>query len=528
MQAKYITYQQTNAFSSVVLDYIDGKDKLESFYKYSPTLQGFEKAIEERKFSGDRNLLVNILQQQYGQLNPPALVIQNINSLADDRTFTITTGHQLNIFTGPLYFIYKIVSAIKLAADLKTQFPDYNFVPVYWMATEDHDFEEINHVKVEDKMITWQTKAAGATGRINTSTLTEALSAYKGYLGIGENGAAFSALVEKAYSGNKTLANATRELANSLFGQHGLVCVDADEHALKAQFADIIYRDITEQNSFRLISESNKALEHSGYKTQVNPREINFFYMDDQLRERIIEENGQYKVLNKDIAFTKEGLKAEIDSYPERFSPNVVMRPVYQEVILPNLAYIGGGAETTYWLQLKANFDCYQVFYPVLILRNSALVIDERSARKMQILDISSINLFKTDEQLKNQWIRAHVGDSLSLDDEQRAIRAVFDQIKLNAYKIDKGLSISAEAAKVKTLKLVTNLEKKLLRAEKRKHTTSLAQIDNLKNKLFPSGVLQERVLNIAPMYVLYGEDFINSLVTAFKPLDHKFTVLYA
>jgi bacillithiol biosynthesis cysteine-adding enzyme BshC len=528
MQAKYISYHQTNAFSSVVLDYIDGKDNLESFYKYSPTLQGFEKAVQERKFSGDRNLLVSTLQRQYGQLDPSALVLKNINLLADDHTFTITTGHQLNIFTGPLYFIYKIVTAIKLAGDLKKQFPQYNFVPVYWMATEDHDFEEINHVKVEDRMLTWNAAAAGATGRLNTSDITEALVAYKGYLGISDNGKELSAIVDHAYTSNKSLSNATRELVNALFGKKGLICVDADDAALKAQFSPIVYRDLVEQNSFEQITNSNTALEEKGYKPQVNPREINFFYMTDKLRERIVEEDNLYKVLNTEISFTKESLQEELNNHPERFSPNVVMRPVYQEVILPNLAYIGGGAEVTYWLQLKANFDFYNVPYPVLILRNSALVIDDRSARKMQILDITPISLFNTDEQLKNQWIRSHVGDSLCLDDEERAIRAVFDQIKLNSYKIDKTLALSAEAAKTKALKLVTNLEKKLLRAEKRKHTTSLQQIDNLKNKLFPSGVLQERVLNIAPMYVLYGEDFIEGLFKAFKPLDHKFTVIYA
>ena len=528
MQAKYISYQQTNAFSPVVLDYIGEKDNLESFYKYSPTFQGFETAIRERKFSGNRNLLVQILQKQYAGLDHTALVDTHINLLADERTFTITTGHQLNIFTGPLYFIYKIVTAIKLAAELKEKFPDYNFVPVYWMATEDHDFEEINHVKVEDKMITWHAKAAGATGRINPADITEALAAYKGYLGISENGSALSALVEKAYTGHDTLANATRELVNALFGSKGLICIDADEAALKAEFAPVIYRDLTEQNSFKQITETSKNLEDKGYKAQVHPREINFFYMTDRLRERIVNEKGLYQVMNTDITFTQEQLKEEVEKYPERFSPNVVMRPVYQEVILPNLAYIGGGAEVTYWLQLKANFDFYQVPYPVLILRNSALVIDERSARKMHILEISPVSLFHTDEQLKNQWIKTHVGDSLCLDDEQRAIRAVFDQIKLNSYKIDKTLSLSAEAAKTKALKLITSLEKKLLRAEKRKHTTSLQQIENLKNKLFPSGVLQERVLNIAPLYVLYGADFIDDLFTAFKPLDHQFTVLYA
>lgn len=528
MQAKYISYQQTNAFSPVVLDYIDGKDTLESFYKYSPTIQGFEKAITERKVSADRELLLSSLNRQYAHLQPSALVQSNINLLADDRTFTITTGHQLNIFTGPLYFIYKIITAINLARDLKQQFPAFNFVPVYWMATEDHDFEEINHVKVEDRKLSWETDEAGATGRINTASIAETLAAYRGYLGISENGSALSKKVEQAYTRNHKLSDATRELVDALFGDQGLICIDADDAELKAQFAPLMYRDITGQHSFELINQTNTALEEKGYKPQVNPREINFFYMDDQLRERIVEEDGLYKVMNTSISFTRETLKEEIDNHPERFSPNVVMRPVYQEIILPNLAYIGGGAEVTYWLQLKANFDFYGIPYPVLILRNSALVIDERSARKMQILGINQVSLFSADEQLKNQWVKDHVGDSLCLDDEQRAIRAVFDQIKLNSYKVDKTLSLSAEAAKMKALKLVTNLEKKLLRAEKRKHTTSLTQIENLKHKLFPSGVLQERVLNIAPMYVLYGSDFIQSLYLHFKPLDHKFTVLYA
>ena len=528
MQAKHIPYQETNAFSAVVLDYISGKDQLKSFYKYTPDFNGFHEAIKNRSFKADRAILVETLQRQYSSGSTPDLVATNIQLLADDRTFTITTGHQLNIFTGPLYFIYKIITAINLAKDLKQQFPDYNFVPVYWMATEDHDFEEINHVKIEDRMLTWNKQAAGATGRLDTKDIIETLNAYKGYLGIGKNGLMLSRLVEAAYTNNTKLSDATRELVDALFGEYGLVCVDADDHQLKKQFSEIIYQDITEQNSFKFISESNTKLEELGHKPQVNPREINFFYMTDQLRERIVEENGLYKVMNTDISFEKDELQQEINNYPERFSPNVVMRPVYQEVILPNLAYIGGGAEVTYWLQLKTNFDHYKVDFPVLLLRNSALVIDSRSEAKMESLGISYKNLFSTKETLKNDWIKSHVHLQLCLNDEERAIRAVFDQIKLNAYKIDKTLSQSADAAKNKALKLISGLEKKMLRAEKRKHTTSLAQIENLKDRLFPTGVLQERVLNIAPMYVMYGEDFIESLIAAFKPLDHQFTVLFA
>lgn len=528
MQAKYISYQETNAFSAVVLDYISGKEQLKSFYKYTPDFNGFREAIKNRNFNADRTILVNTLKQQYAAVKTTPLVAEHIKRLGDSRTFTITTGHQLNIFTGPLYFIYKIVTAINLARELKQEFPDYNFVPVYWMATEDHDFEEINHVKIEDKTLTWNKQAAGATGRLDTKDIIETLGAYKGYLGIGTKGLMLSRLVEAAYTDNARLSDATRELVDALFGEYGLVCVDADDPQLKKQFSEIIYKDITEQNSFKFISESNAKLEGLGHKPQVNPREINFFYMTDQLRERIVEEDGRYKVMHTDISFGKEELETEIRNFPERFSPNVVMRPVYQEVILPNLAYIGGGAEVTYWLQLKSNFDHYHVDYPVLLLRNSALVIDSRSEVRMQILGISHKNLFAKTETIKNEWIRAHVNLQLSLNDEERAISAVFDQIKLNAYKIDKTLSQSADAAKTKALKLISNLEKKMMSAEKRKHKTSLAQIDSLKEKLFPTGVLQERVLNIAPMYVLYGDEFIDSLIACFKPLDHQFTVLFA
>ncbi|WP_448636418.1 bacillithiol biosynthesis cysteine-adding enzyme BshC [Pedobacter panaciterrae] len=358
--------------------------------------------------------------------------------------------------------------------------------------------------------------------------MAEALAAYKGYLGISENGIKFSKIVDHAYTKNKKLSDATRELVDALFGKYGLVCVDADDHNLKSEFAKIIYKDITEENSFKHISKTNAKLETLGYKAQVNPREINFFYMIDGLRERIIEEKGRYKVMNSSIDFTKEELQEEINSFPERFSPNVIMRPVYQEVILPNIAYIGGGAEVTYWLQLKANFDHYKIDFPVLILRNSAMLIDKRSETRMEVLGISHRNLFNEPEALKNEWVKSHVNLQFSLDNEERSIRAVFDQIKLNAYKIDKSLSQSADAAKTKALKLISTLEKKMLRAEKRKHVTSFSQIDNLKEKLFPSGVLQERVLNIAPMIVLYGDDFIDSLITHFKPLDHQFTVLFA
>ncbi|WP_316800050.1 bacillithiol biosynthesis cysteine-adding enzyme BshC [Pedobacter frigidisoli] len=526
MQAKYISYQETGSFSKLVLDYINNEEALKAFYSYRPDMDGLAEAIEKRNFLGDRNILVSVLRNQYQHLQPNKSVTRNIELLLDDNTFTVTTGHQLNLFTGPLYFIYKIVTAINLAIELKIAHPDKNFVPVYWMATEDHDFEEINHVSVDEKNISWIQNTNGATGRLSTKTVAAAVTAYKGYLGISKNGKHIAKLVEKAYLENDNLADATRYLVNKLFEKYGLVIVNADDPSLKKLFAPIIEADIIEHNSAKDIEQSSGELEKLGYKTQVNGRDINFFYLKENLRERLIFENGKYTVNHTDISFTETELKAEIQLHPERFSPNVVMRPMYEEVILPNIAYIGGGAEVSYWMQLKANFDHYQVDFPVLLLRNSALLIDKRSAQNLYSLGFCLEDIFLPVEELKNLWIRKNSTAQLLLADETRAINSIFDQIKLNAYKIDKTLSVSTDTAKQKTNHLLANLEKKLFRAEKRKHETALIQIENVKKRLFPNGTMQERTMNIAPMYVNYGEDFLSTCIEKFEPLGGDFTLL--
>jgi uncharacterized protein YllA (UPF0747 family) len=202
------------------------------------------------------------------------------------------------------------------------------------------------------------------------------------------------------------------------------------------------------------------------------------------------------------------------------------MRPLYQEVILPNIAYIGGGAEVSYWMQLKANFDFYKVNFPVLLLRNSALVLDQRSFDNLNKLGFNFEDIFLSTQALQEKWIRKNSDANMSLSDEKANVRAVFDRIKLNAFKIDKTLEVSADAVLAKTEKLLDKLEKKFFKAEKRNHEVSIKQIENLKKRLFPNGTLQERVMNLAPMYVNYGDDFIASLIENFDPLGGDFTLI--
>jgi bacillithiol biosynthesis cysteine-adding enzyme BshC len=531
MDSSCISYKSTGYFSQTVIDYIDDVPALKPFYDHRPDINGFAGLLANKKVVADRSILHEVLTNQYKSISDSGysisdVVSANIDLLKSDNTYTITTGHQLNIFAGPLYFIYKIVTAIKLARELKSNFPDKNFVPVYWMASEDHDFAEINYTNIGGKKVHWWYEATGATGRISPESIREALNQYKGALGLDGHAADLAKIVETAYAGFDKLADATRYLVNALFGQYGLVIIDADDHRFKQQFAPIIEKDIIEQNSFTHINATNEQLQQLGVHIQVNPREINFFYLQDKLRERIVFEEETYKVLNTETHFTKQELQQEIAQHPERFSPNVVMRPLYQECILPNIAYIGGGAEVVYWLELKSTFDHYKIDFPILILRNSGLVIRKESAAKISKMELSAEDLFKSTDTIKNDWVKKHSEHTLSLQEEWVALTAIFEKIKQRSLKIDNTLAPSAEAVQARLKKAIDNLEKKLVKAEKRNYQTRLEQIDQIKAELFPKDSLQERTENFGLLYVRWGQQFIDELVKSFEPLDFKFTVL--
>lgn len=533
MKADCISYKETQRFSKTLLDYLDRDPALQPHIQAWPDLEAFQEQMSLKKNTTDRTTLNEVLQDQYRQLlsngkeatNQP--VFANIEALKEDNTFTITTGHQLNVFTGPLYFIFKIVTAIRLAQDLKKKYVDAHFVPVFWMASEDHDFAEINHTFLFSEKVSWDKEAAGATGRLKTADMAQTVKKYQQMLGISEEGLYLADLMEQAYSGHETLAEATRFLAHQLFGSYGLIVLDADDRRLKKTFAPIMTADIIEESSHRFVQQTNQELEASGYSAQIHAREINFFYLTDQIRERILRKDDHFLVNNTDLIFTQAELLKELEDYPERFSPNVVMRPLYQELILPNLAYVGGGAEIVYWLQLKRVFDHFNVPYPMLIPRNSALIAPLNLATKMKKLDLQLVDLFLEKREIKKIYLRKHTEHRLDLDSEWQQIEGVFTELKERVIRIEPTLGPSSEAVKARLRRQWLSLEKKLIKADQRNHQDAMKQIDHLSEKLFPGGGLQERTENFAPFYLKYGDRFIPSLIKHFDPLDFKFTVLY-
>lgn len=513
-----ISFEQTNSFSRFFLDYIQGKEDLKAFHNGLPSTENLLAQIDKRNFpEAHRSVLNEVLVEQYEKTEKSEKLEANLEALKSGNTYTITTGHQLNIFTGPLYFIYKIVTVIRACEELKKLRPDCEFVPVYWMASEDHDFEEISYFRYGGKKFEWQTDQTGAVGRFETKSIKHI---FDEFLGLPE-------FFRTAYLKHKTLAEAVRYYVNHLFGAHGLVVIDADDSRLKKLFQPVIESDIFEHIPQQKATEATEKLEGLGYGTQVHPREINFFYLKDNLRNRLVEEDGKYAVLDTDIVFSKEEINAEIENHPERFSPNVVLRPLYQEFLLPNLAYVGGPSELVYWLQLKGVFDTFETTFPLLMPRNFAGVVDHTILRKIDQLGLSFEELFKNDQELVNEKVVEQSSYSLDLDEEKKRIQGIFKDAHEQAEKIDTTLEKLIWAEHRKAEKSLEKIEKKLLKAERRNQEVLANRIYAIKETLFPGGTPQERKDNFLNFY-LNDPNFIARCMEAFDPFDYRFHLISA
>jgi bacillithiol synthase len=517
MNTGKIDFPDTHAFSSFFLDYIQKKELLQSFYNRFPAVENFKDQIAEKSNFPQpvRYLLSERLAKQYGDLKITEAVKNNIQSLRDKKTFTITTGHQLNIFTGPLYFIYKIVTVINACKKLKATYPDCHFIPVYWMASEDHDYEEIKSFRLYGKKYEWKTEQQGAVGRFHTNEFKSLLNEIPGEISI----------FKEAYSKNKNLASAVRQYVNALFGDEGLVVVDADDRDLKRVLAPVISDDLFSHTSKKLVDEATEQLQSLGYHTQVNAREINFFYLADGLRSRFERSGDIFKVVDTAIQFSKAEIEKMISEEPEKFSPNVVLRPLYQEMILPNLAYVGGPAELVYWLQLKNVFKHFNTPFPVLMPRNFAMVIDQPTAKKFEKTKLEVKDLFEEKNYLFNHWVTKNSNHQLSLGKELESLTAILNNIRERATQIDSTLNQFVGAETKRTTSGLEKIEKKMLQAEKRFHSDKLRQLEAVKDALFPNGSLQERTDNFLNFYQS-DPAFIQKLLKEFDAFEFRFNVL--
>lgn len=526
-QSERIPLAATKAFSKLILDLTDDSGKLDDFISESCSVEGLRRKIESRNnVPIERELLANAISAQYSGVEISSEVSSNIEALRNEKTFTVTTGHQLNIFTGPLYFHYKILCAIKLAEQLSEAFPEYRFVPIYWMNSEDHDIEEVGQVNLFGEKLVWNPEQTGATGRMNPTSLAVIADQLKDKLRT-EDAQELLKLFGDAYSNSNTLTEATREFVNELYGDQGLVIVDSDDAPLKQSFRDIVKNELTDSVLSGPIESSSKALEDLGYHAQVNPREINFFRLVDGERKLLQRDGSGFSVKDSDQKFTTEELLFKLDSYPEEFSYNVVSRPLFQEFILPNLAYIGGGGEIAYWLQYRKMFESQNVSFPVLVLRDSFLIIDSKQSQIMNENSISTEDLFQDEELLINSMVENQNEDALDFSESQKELNAFYHKLVSKASEIDQGLAKSVEAEKAKHQKSFDQLQGRFRKALKQKGEVKVNRIRKMHRQLFPNSGLQERSMNILEAFERYGPDFLKKIKAHEEPLStKKYTVI--
>lgn len=530
MTSTQIPFSSTGFFSNLILDYIDQKPSLNPFYKYKNTIEEIEEIILNKKNEQiNRPLLASTIEQQYKNgidINIHPNCSNNIHVLKDENAFCIVTAHQLNIFTGPLYLIYKVAQTISTCKQLKIKYPNYHFVPVYWLGSEDHDFEEINHIHLFQKKIEWFDKQGGATGRYSLNTIHTVVDEIKNVLGNSAYTTHLISIFEQAYQ-QKKLAQATRFLFNELFGQYGLVVIDGDDVTFKQQFSEIMKDELLHQNTIQFVNQQINQIEAKGYKQQAFPRDINLFYLSKNSRERIVKEHEIYKIQNTTIQFTTDEILMELKNHPERFSPNVILRPLFQQKILPALSFIGGAGEISYWLQLQPVFDFYKINFPQLILRNSALLISSNLENKIEKLALNQNDFFNDIESIKKQFIAHHTNDDIDVSNIKNVIEQAFIQLQSLTKSIDESLVNTVGAELQKTLHSIDGLQKRMLKSLKQKNETQLNQIEKIKQQLFPANNLQERVENFSSYYAQYGQSFLDILINEFDVYHKQFLIFH-
>jgi bacillithiol biosynthesis cysteine-adding enzyme BshC len=515
-------------FSSWLQKLAEKDDALKPFIAGFNTIEFAKKLIENKTYpSHFRKVLCQSLTTQYNQIAIGEAEKKSLNALKNENTFTVTTGHQLSFAAGPLYFILKAIHTISLAKEIENKL-GVSVVPIFWMADEDHDFNEINHLHFFNSKIGANDLDLNKvpTGDFNTSVFAEAIKLIEEKWGSYQQ--EILTEIKKIYTSTTNLTVATRQLIHFLFGRYGMLALSANDVELKKLATDLFQKEFKEQFILSQVNESSNNLVAQNIipenKLQAKARAINFFYFDDGLRNKVEIENGNV-ILGNGKEFLISEFENLLKSNPENVSPNVFFRPLYQELILPNIAYIGGGAEVSYWLQLAKSFAAASIQMPMIIQRNSVLPIERKLYDKFLTLGFTAVDLLKPSGELVKIFLEKNSED-ISLENQKLELTNLFVQILEQAKLVDVTLQGSVEAEKVKSIAGLNNLEQKINKAQKLKFEQQTKQIQKTSERIKPQGVLNERVDSGIQYLSRNGLYFLDQLLEISQPWGFSLKIL--
>ncbi len=513
-----------NLFLDYLYEFENVKEYFNSDFRSRDGYLKIFKSVSEHK-NPAREIMPGILKAQYSSLQPSEKTSDNISKLSSDNTLAVVTGQQLGILSGPLYTLYKIITAIKLSESFSQKYDGFNFVPVFWLEGDDHDFNEVRQIKLPDdnnniKTIGYSTEANEDDDRSSVGTLKFDSSINDFFTNLEQSlrdtefKPAIISKLKEFYAEGKTFKDAFRELIFFLFDKYGLIIFDPQDNAVKELLKPVFIKEVTD---FRLHAEKlviTSAQIEEVYHAQVKIRPLNLFYSNEDGRYLLEPVENDFRLKRKRRKFTFEEIISEINHQPQRFSPNVILRPICQDYLLPTAAYAGGPGEISYLAQVNPLYKFYQIPAPVIYPRSSVMILEKNILNVLEKYDLDLLDIIIDPEKVK-QKIVEKVSDFTVEETFKDAViqfEMGFDKIKEGLFRIDKTTADASNRYKTKILSYVDELKEKALEAQKRKHETILRQIDKVSTAVFPHSVLQEREINFVYYWNKYGDDFLKKL----------------
>ncbi len=536
-----VEFSKLPNFNNLYLDYISGgeeeMEKLKPFFNsmYRDN-EEFFKVIDDKVYNYstnryfDKNILIDILKHQNVTFGGDEYTAANIEKLSGEHTFAVVTGQQVSLYTGPVYTILKTITAVKLAKDLHERFPQFNFVPVFWLEAEDHDIDEADHTYIIDRQnelirIGFEQQENNSeenikrsTPPVGTTVFGEVINSINEQLRSSLIDTDFKDkimnLVTKHYREGNDYKTAFAGLMNEIFKGYGVIFIDPSDIEIKRLLKPVFEKELTSSPKLceSIITQSAELEKH--YDLQVKPKVINMFFLHNNNR-LLIEprDGGKFALKNSKRRFENDELMNLLEESPELFSPNVVLRPVCQDYLLPTAAYIGGPGEISYFAQLKPAYRHYDITMPVIFPRVSASIVESKISKFLNNFNVKFEDIFH------HSFLVSKVVDKLSevkIEDEigkyTDEINKIFYDMKNMTVKVDQALLNIVDNMKEKTKQNLEQFRGKLINAQAKKSETTTTQIDKVTNNIYPNHNLQERVINILYFLNKYDDSFIKKL----------------
>lgn len=507
---------------TMVQDLLNHSKQVRAFVSDFFSTKNCISAARNRKFPKEsRNVLVAQLSAQYANDFVSEDVKKNILALQSDSSFTVVTGHQICSAGGPLYLIYKIFSAIRITQELNASQDEFHFVPVYWMATEDHDIEEIRHFYWGSEKVDLASTFEGIAGELPTEDFLAWLNEKREEGKFNEIG--LSELFIQAYSRNN-FAEATRYWVNELLGEYGVVCIDGNDSALKELAGGLFEKEIEEKFLFSEVSKTNLELERSGYNPNIQPKSFNLFWLKKELGQTARKRLDLTEEVFQASDFTQQFTSEKLLEIRSELSPNVLLRPLYQETILPNIVYIGGPSELGYWLQLKNAFDAAGLQMPLLAHRLSMVLVRKRD---MEFASKNDLNISELVQEKLQDAQKRMLGamNVKSIDEEVEQTMNSFKNLKTYISDIDGSLVAWLSAEEKRQLDQWNNIEQKIKKAIKNKEEVKFNQLEKFFAFTNPNQIQQERVFSLLYASEILGWKELKEVLEQLDPFKHSSTI---